>query len=49
MSSENLKNSECRITIIVSKDLKSKIQKYCIDNDTNMTELILDLLINKIK
>lgn len=38
-----------RITVIVSKELKSEVKKYCIDNNTNMKELILELLVNKIK
>ena len=43
------KNKEVRIDVLITDDLRKKVKKYCIDNDTNMSKLIREFLESKIK
>jgi hypothetical protein len=48
MNDKNNNKFDDRITIEVSKKFKNEVKKFCIDNDTSMKDLIINLLVKKI-
>lgn len=38
-----------KLTCLISKDLMKRVKQYALDNDTNITQIVINALENQIK